>query len=126
MPCNYFDGNKVNYSSEYLDRLVDEKVSKKIHNMFDIDRIVYNPPATIVFWKDGTKTVVKCDPSEKFSKYHGFCAAVTKRLYITSSQINRIVKGGFEQVPIKEEKDETKNRIVVEIKTSKKTTKGRK
>lgn len=25
----------------------------------EIDRVIYNDPATIVFWKDGTKTVVK-------------------------------------------------------------------
>lgn len=25
-----------------------------------IERVIYNAPATIIFWSDGTKTVVKC------------------------------------------------------------------
>lgn len=25
-----------------------------------VDKVIYNPPATIVFWNDGTKTVVMC------------------------------------------------------------------
>lgn len=30
----------------------------------EIDRVIYNDPATIVFWKDGTKTVVKAQNCE--------------------------------------------------------------
>ena len=30
-------------------------------NPFAIKRVIFNDPATIVFWEDGTKTVVKCD-----------------------------------------------------------------
>jgi len=29
-------------------------------HMPTIERVIYNPPATIVFWSDKTKTVVKC------------------------------------------------------------------
>jgi hypothetical protein len=30
-------------------------------NKFEIKNIIVNGPATIVFWEDGTKTMVKCD-----------------------------------------------------------------
>ncbi len=36
-----------------------------------IDRVVFNEPATIVFWNDGTKTVVKTSPNDKFDKEKG-------------------------------------------------------
>jgi len=36
-----------------------------------IDRVVFIPPATIVFWDDGTKTVVKTSPNDKFDKEKG-------------------------------------------------------
>ena len=32
----------------------------KLYNRFTIKNVIFNPPATIVFWKDGTKTIVKC------------------------------------------------------------------
>ena len=36
------------------------KPRKKTHRERSIvQRVVYNDPATIIFWKDGTKTVVK-------------------------------------------------------------------
>lgn len=45
----------------YMDFLKDR--SGLIKNKFDKDTIkdvIYNDPATVVIWKDGTKTVVKC------------------------------------------------------------------
>jgi len=58
---------------------------------FTPERIVYNPPATIVFWKDKTKTVVKCSEGEEYSEYFGFLAALGKKIFETNSEVNRIV-----------------------------------
>ena len=60
-------------------------------------RIVFNPPATIVFWKDGTKTVVKCSEGETFNEYNGFCAALAKKIFGYNSQLVRLVKKGERQ-----------------------------
>lgn len=49
-------------------------------NIPEVDRIIFNNPATIVFWSDGVKTVVKAAENREFNPYYGFCAAVTKRL----------------------------------------------
>lgn len=35
-----------------------------LYNSFEVKDILVNGPATIVFWKDGTKTVVKCGPED--------------------------------------------------------------
>lgn len=45
----------------------------------DIDRVIFNDPATIVFWKDGTKTVVKCHPEDTFDEEIGFMCCYLKR-----------------------------------------------
>lgn len=66
--------------------------------------IIYNPPATIVFWGNGEKTVVKCSKNEKFNKYHGFCAAVAKRLFENNSQVTKLVNAGIEESPVKKSK----------------------
>lgn len=60
-------------------------------------KIIYHDPATIVFWEDGTKTVVKCSPGETYNKYVGFCACLAKKIYSNNSRVNRIVKSGIEE-----------------------------
>jgi len=42
--------------------------------------VMYNNPATIVFWNDGTKTVAKCHAEDKYSKETGLAICILKRL----------------------------------------------
>ena len=48
---------------------------------FQIERVIYNPPATIVFWKDGTKSVVKCREDDIFDPEKGLTMAIAKKVY---------------------------------------------
>lgn len=43
-----------------------------------IKNVIFNPPATIVFWSNGDKTVVKCDEMEKFDPEKGMAMAISK------------------------------------------------
>lgn len=43
-----------------------------------IKKVIFNNPATIVFWSDGTKTVVKAD-NEAFDKEKGLAMAISKK-----------------------------------------------
>lgn len=43
------------------------------------DRIIFNDPATVVFWNDGTKTVVKCTKGDAFSPAAGFALCYMKK-----------------------------------------------
>ena len=45
---------------------------------FDIKKVIFNEPATIVFWGDGTKTVVK-DSEGKFDPEKGLAMAISKK-----------------------------------------------
>lgn len=54
-------------------------------------RIVKNGIATIVFWKDGTKTVVKRGSDEPDSDYAAFTAALGIRIFGSNSALKRIV-----------------------------------
>lgn len=40
--------------------------------------MIFNPPATIVFWTDGTKTVVKAE-NENFDPEKGLAMAISKK-----------------------------------------------
>lgn len=46
-----------------------------------IKKVIYNDPATIILWSDGTKTVVKCMEDEDYDPEKGFMAAVTKKVF---------------------------------------------
>lgn len=43
-----------------------------------IDHVVFNGPATIIFWKDGTKTVLKCHEGDEYSAVTGFALCMLK------------------------------------------------
>ena len=47
----------------------------------EIKNVIFNDPATIVFWEDGTKTVVKCQPGDSFDPEKGLAMAITKKAY---------------------------------------------
>lgn len=58
---------------------------------FTPKNIIFNPPATVVFWKDGTKTVVKCAKDATYSPYYGFLAALAKKIFKSNNFINNLV-----------------------------------
>ena len=58
-------------------------------------RIVRNGPATIVFWKDGTKTVVKCH-DEDYDPEKGLAMALARKLW-GRSRTGRFVRMVEEQ-----------------------------
>ena len=63
-----------------LKRMIDD-LTKEDDIASIIDKVIFNPPATIVFWLDGTKTVVKCKEGEEFSDWAGIALNLAKKLY---------------------------------------------
>lgn len=57
------------------------QASAAYRSAFGIDKVVYSPPATIVFWKDGSKTVVKCSENDVFDPLAGIAFAVMRKVY---------------------------------------------
>lgn len=57
-----------------------------------IDRVLFHEPATIILWKDKTKTVVKAQNGEPFDKEKGFLMALAKRLGEDKGNYNKIIK----------------------------------
>jgi hypothetical protein len=78
----------------------------------DVKKIIFNPPATIVFWGDGTKTVVKTMNGESFDMYHGFTAALAKKVYGNSTRVRKIVHN-FKDSYYKSDAKETNQHVGV-------------
>lgn len=55
-----------------------------------IKKVIFNKPATIILWEDGTKTVVKCQPGDRYDKEKGFAFALMKKIY--GSGFNDVIK----------------------------------
>lgn len=67
----------------YIHNMVSPELKQKNQKddfflMFSIKKVIFNDPATIVFWKDGEKTVVKCQDGEEFDKEKGLAMAIVK------------------------------------------------
>ena len=52
---------------------------KNNHRVPQIKDVIYNDPATIVFWMDGTKTVVKCGDYDIYDPEKGLAMAIAKK-----------------------------------------------
>ena len=66
-------------SEEYLKFL--RRYSSDVEFRTGIKKVIFNGPATIVIWVDGSKTVVKCAEGDRYSKFSGLAIAMCKRMY---------------------------------------------
>ena len=84
-------GNEIYYPDTFdfefnLDGFAELKISTRLSpsNLASIEKlsitnVIFSPPATIVFWSDKTKTVVKCDPKEEYDPEKGLAMAISKK-----------------------------------------------
>ena len=68
------------YANNYLNFSLD--------NIPEVKKVIFNDPATIVYWKDGTKTVVKCQDGDDFDPEKGFAMAFLKKCWGNTGNFN--------------------------------------
>ena len=68
------------YANNYLNFPLD--------NIPEVKKIIFNDSATIVYWKDGTKTVVKCQKGDDFDPEKGFAMAFLKKCWGNKGNFN--------------------------------------
>lgn len=59
---------------------IQKKQNKAVYDSM-IQKVIFNPPATIVIWRDGSKTVVKCGENDIFDPEKGLAMAISKRAF---------------------------------------------
>ena len=64
--------------------------------IFAIEKVIFNDPATIVIWKNGTKTVVKAQNGEPFDKEKGLAMALLKFICGNNGSYNKVFKEWIE------------------------------
>lgn len=61
-------GMAIDYSRQSTERAKKNDIVKFGMCSVCIRKVIFNDPATVVLWSDGTKTVVKCGPND--SRFH--------------------------------------------------------
>lgn len=82
-------------TKEELDKMFDGiRFYSKDSPMFGISikDVRFSPPATIVFWSDNTKTVVKAQNGEPFDAEKGLMACIIKRITGNTGRYNELFK----------------------------------
>jgi hypothetical protein len=70
-----------------------------------IKKVIFNDPATIVIWKDDTKTVVKCQPGDTYSKELGLAMCISKKYLGNKGNFNEEFKKWIPEEPIEIRED---------------------
>lgn len=59
---------------------------------FKIKEVIFNDPATIVYWEDGTKTVVKCGKDDTYNKETGLALCFMKKALNNKGNYNNLFR----------------------------------
>lgn len=83
-----------------------------------IDHVVFNGPTTIIFFKDGTKTVIKCRDEDTLSIPTGFALALLKKILggaayhkLCDEWLDDVYAAEKERIAAKNKVDETRSRL---------------
>lgn len=75
----------------------------------EIRKVIFNDPATIVFWEDGTKTVVKCMEGDTFSREMGLAMCICKK--VLGNNYHRVFKEWSTEEPKQKSKYKVGDRV---------------
>lgn len=76
---------------DYSTVTVEAKIGAPVGE-YGIQRVIFNNPATIVYWTDGTKTVVKCQEGDEYRKETGLAMAIAKKHLGNKGNYNEVFK----------------------------------
>lgn len=84
--------NEMKKYKRDLDRSFQEMVWNTVRLYATPTKIRKDGAVTVVFWKDGTATSVRCGAGETYDDYVAFCAALAKKMFLSNSAIKRVLK----------------------------------
>ena len=74
------NGYRYDISGKEYNKMYKEKTPRQ-KALGLVKNVIFNPPYTIVFWTDKTKTMVKCGENEQYDPEKGLAMAMAKRLF---------------------------------------------
>lgn len=58
----------------------------------EIKNVYFNDPVTVVIWSDGSKTIVRCQPGDTYSKETGLALCIAKKYLGNKGNFNEVFK----------------------------------
>lgn len=68
------------------------KCKQNTVNPLEIKNVYFNDPVTVVIWKDGTKTIVRCSENDFYDPEKGLAMAIVKKAYGNDNRFHKIFK----------------------------------
>lgn len=79
-PVNDLVKNYIRHDIDSMNQIVKERSKlNKLYGIPSIKNVIFHDPATIVFWTDNTKTVVKRGPCDSYDNEKGLAMAIAKK-----------------------------------------------
>lgn len=75
-----FNSEQKDLLMEVINVIIDRYESNLVLASSRIDHVKFSGPATIIFWKDGTKTIVKCTEEDELNCETGIAMATLKKI----------------------------------------------
>lgn len=88
-------GTNIVFTKADIDKFAKElkgAIMDTSSDVFTPEKIIKSADHTIVFWKDGTKTIVRRSDDTADDLYSAFCAALAKKVYGSNSQVKKILR----------------------------------
>lgn len=85
-------GMAIDYSRQSMEQAKKNDIVKFGMCSVSIRKVIFNDPATIVLWSDGTKTVVKCGPEDTFDMEKGLAMAIIKKMAGNDNRFHKVFK----------------------------------
>lgn len=108
----FLRNGKTEYQYAYYRNILNSMYVANPYYRPEIENVIFNDPATIVFWTDGTKTVVKCQEDDEFDPEKGLTMAIAKKVYGNKGSYCNVIKKWCEPY---HEKQKEKNDLVARI-----------
>ena len=67
-------------------------------------KIIHSGPVTVIFWEDGTKTLVRRAEGAEDDPYLAFCAGLAKKIYGNNSKVKKLIEEKTVETKEKEKK----------------------
>ena len=90
--CDIYDKVPCKRSRQSTERAEKNDIVKFGMCSVSIRKVIFNDPATVVLWSDGTKTVVKCGPEDTFDTEKGLAMAIVKKMAGNDNRFHKVFK----------------------------------
>lgn len=95
VPLEAKDISELMLMNDPVEGLYAKMKTNLANGYIDPKEVIFAPPATIVYWQDGTKTVVKCSEEDEFSEEMGFVLCFMKKMFGNNGSYNNYINNAL-------------------------------